>query len=430
LYFFVKYCKMCLLTLTGQNLLAHEDTYMTQPPIPFEQPPVAAAEAVSSPEVSIVPFSAGDLHTLYGALTNPPDLRFQVGTVELRRDGRSTDMLTTLYRAGLENWHVAEGRMPADSPDDLLVYRIAQLYGLRLASDRHYALTKQRLQPTNPGAIEAAVAAVQESYDVGPMPEPVKPWELKPWEREKWREIFHTDSAFISVALGFAYGQLMEHYQSLFAGEPQVPDSRIYNALHMGMLDSVIFFNTYLRAINGLPKQIFEGMKVYEPAPEAYPWTDEAAIGQVVFDPFERAQPLRLGPGERIEDFFARHEVRRMDIIEGKAVILSGRLIQVGPDEFRRVYEIEEAVDVDLLGESPDSFVLNSIKLAAGAGFIGSMSGAVAGGILAEVANSGEATADQIFDGMAHGNYAGLALGLLAAGVVVARRLKRPGIRL
>jgi hypothetical protein len=362
---------------------------------------------------SIFPFSAGDVDRLQATLANPPELTMQRGIVELREHGRAGDMLTTLYGAQFDAWHMDHGRLPTDSPEDSLVYKIAQLYGLRLASDRYYSLTDQRMRPSSLEAYDKAREAVLNSYDVRQAPFPLNDWEI-----ETWRESIHGGSPFLSAALGFAYEQLMEHYGQLFDKALSLPEQRIYFALYRGMVDSAIFFNTYLRASHGLDVEQFEGLTFRELGVDPA----SLAVGETGYYFPEGPGTYRnmdLMQGEDLEMFFARVSWPDYEVtmtVGGREFSAQRFITQVDPHHYRVGYRIT-ALTEDLPAISRSNFQ-RTVGLMGAA----SMGGMILGGALEALTST--ATGQSIAEAASAGTVAGLVVGAVA-GVVRAINRRR-----
>jgi hypothetical protein len=276
-----------------------------------------------APGQSVFPYELENADALYGSLLGEVTVNDQRSFVEVRQDGAANDVLTTFYTAGFDRWHTEAGRLPADSPEDKLIYDIAGLYGVRMASDRLYNRTGERMQADDLIAYVVARETVLGGYDLLEVPP-----EAAAWEREKNRECVNTGSDTLGVTLGFAHDRLVEQYKQLYGTEPSVPKERIYNALYMGMLDGSVFFNTYMRAKQGLGPELF-------PIARAYAAADRDTVLMV-----DTAMQTPL-PGHVSSLFLRGGETSHsFDVTAAGDILVTTRsLVQTGPGEFKMAHE-------------------------------------------------------------------------------------------
>lgn len=389
---------------------------LTQPPA--EGFPGALPEQDPSVVVSVFPFGLEDVTEMHRVLADPPQLSMQRGIVELREKGRAGDMLTTLYAARFDAWHIDNGRMPADSPEDVTAYKVAQLYGLRMASDRYHRLTDERVRADSPEAYDAACAAVFNSYAVRPAPHPLNDWEI-----ETWRESVHGEDSLLSATLGFTYDKLIEHYGQLFDERMSIPEDRIYNALYRGMLDSVIFFNTYLRAKQGLSVELFPGLE-YQRIADTHSELQPGQQDYFLPEGHDVTHQMSLLPGETPGEFLIRVGWFAETVVSVGGRVFKGQrmAVQAGPNLYRVVYRVERMPDQEDTYE-PGDFERSDLQRAIGLGAVASSVGFAAGGVVNSLMRG--FNVENFMDGAAPSSVAGLILGAAGGVLLAARRRLR-----
>jgi hypothetical protein len=190
---------------------------------------------------SLLNFSVDDIEPLRQRLLGVSGDNL-LSFVAVRKEGTSYDMLTTIYGTNLTDWHHENGR-GGDAAADL-EYEGGLLYGKTLAKGLYFSKTGHSLLPDDPDACRVAEQAVKRSYDE--MPAECQ----TPWEQENFRELAFTGSHLLSVLNAVLDDHITEQMVSLYKehgmGDGVVDESERV-AFYRGLIDSVIFYNSYAR---------------------------------------------------------------------------------------------------------------------------------------------------------------------------------------
>jgi len=213
-------------------------------PHPSEQSP--------TPGQSLLQFTLADVTPLKDKLllvTGEDLLSF----VDVRKDGAADDMLTAMYGTGLTVWHNENGRGGDEAAN--LEYEGGLLYGKTLAKELYLRQTGHKLIPDDPDAGRVAELAVKHSYDN--IPETCE----TPWQQENFRELAYTHTHLLSVLNAVLDDHITQQMTSLYErhglGDGVIDDNERV-AFYRGLIDSMIFYNSYARwKDHGLPPESF-----------------------------------------------------------------------------------------------------------------------------------------------------------------------------
>ncbi|HUS26629.1 MAG TPA: hypothetical protein VMY99_04765 [Nevskiaceae bacterium] len=303
--------------------------------------PTTNPETAGSPEVweSLFPFDVPDLANIQQRLlrVTTEDLG---SFVEVRKHGSPQNILTALYGAQLADWRVKRGDFT--STQARLFFKVGELYGTQMAGDQYYEYTGETLSADDPDAYDVAVATVKSSYDELELSD-----DLPQWLIEKYREMVHTGSDKLSVLNAVLHDRIQNQFRELY-GDIDIPTAEALESFYMGLIDSVLFYNTYARFRKGLHPQQFEVAVAHTPIfdPDVHRLVtqslndaDPTTIGALELEPTDNIAVLiqNMVPTDEAAQWFAvtanncRYRIRAAKVVT-----------QVGANEFRHAYNIME----------------------------------------------------------------------------------------
>jgi hypothetical protein len=249
--------------------------------------------------------------------------------------------LVNRHAQNWENWHVSEGDF-SDSEVTRTHYEIGLLYGVDMAQQ---ISTMQRVQSPlkadNPEALNQAVDYLYETYR-GLSDSDKAPG----WVRQKQREMRFTGSDILTIA----NATLDDHIRGMMGQEALGKNDS--QAVHIGLVDGVIFLNAYERFAAGAEPEAFDEPVEYVPTFDPRKHVTDLSDGGGLLEsnelhPFEDLIVHQLDESDElgnVEELSAGTPALGTlnYLLHTGAISGDKRFVQHGPNEFRWAVELKE----------------------------------------------------------------------------------------